>query len=313
MPDNVCQRCQTSLQPSEHCLCVPCFTLCVPCFTQFLWEQVWPPMEEVMHCYLPAGWEAVLVESVAQQFIAAWSHAPMGGLTPNIILSAHVEAAAVRWRTVTARLEELRPLAETLPPPVQLAGLTCIAVAIRDLARQYVRQYFNFDIDQKRFVPGGVGPQLTPAGEISLSPAEMHTLVAACQDAALCESLLLAGLEALWGAQQLGGKTGSECMQAAVEAMLAVLRSLPLFVGPLMESLLEQQQEQGTISLAGWACTQISLEHNSRLRHTLAHDDLAVTAPPMSDFATLCEQLPTATYNTWHEGDGALWRSYAPA
>src|SRR5262249_53399891 len=156
------------------------------------------------------------------------------------------------------------------PPPVQLAGLTCTAVTIKDRAREYVRRHFNFDLDQKRFVSGSVAPQLMPDGEISLSLAAMYTLTAVCQDAALCENLLLTGLEALWGAQQIEGKGGMECMRAAVEAMLTLLRSLPLFVGPLMESPVEHQQEQGMLSVAGWVATKISLERNRRLRQALA-------------------------------------------
>jgi len=56
--------------------------------------------------------------------------------------------------------------------------------------------------------------------------------------------MLLAGLAVLRGAQ-LEGKGASECMQAAVEAMLGVLEALPHFIGTLMESPLEHQQEQG--------------------------------------------------------------------
>jgi DNA-binding CsgD family transcriptional regulator len=255
----------------------------------------------VVHRYLPPGWEAVLVESVAQQFINAWDNALIAELAPNIPLHTHVETAAARWRIVTARLGELWSLANTLPPPVQLAGLTCIAVTIKDRAREYVRQCFNFDLDQKCFVSGSVGPQLAPDGEISLSLAEIHTLTAVCQDAALCENLLLAGLDALWGAQQIEGKEGVECMRAAVEAMLTILHSLPLFVGPLMESPTEPQQEQGMLSVAGWIATQISLERNRRLRQALAQDDLAVDAPRMSPFTTLLEQLPAYTYEVWYQ------------
>jgi hypothetical protein len=176
-----------------------------------------------------------------------------------------------------------------------------IVVAIRDRASQYVHQGYNFDLEERRFIPDGGGPQLTSEGEILLSSAEMDCWVAACQDAMLCETILLAGLEALWRAQQLERKGPSECMQAAVEAMLAILGSLPVFVGSLMESPLERQQEHGTLSVAGWAATQISLEHNRRLRQTLTRDDLAVDAPAMSPFATLLEQLPAHTYEAWHE------------
>jgi predicted XRE-type DNA-binding protein len=129
----------------------------------------------------------------------------------------------------------------------------------------------------------------------------MDSWVAACQDAVLCETMLLAALEALWGAQQLERKGPTECMQAAVEAMLAVLQSLPVFVGSLMESPLEHQQEQGTLSVAGWAATQMSLARNRRLRQALAHDDIAVDAPRMSEFATLLGQLPAHTYEAWYQ------------
>ena len=294
MPDNVCQRCQTPLQPSEA-------GLCMPCFTQFLWEEFWPAMEEVMHRCLPPGWEPVIVEAVTQQFPAAWANARLSGLAPNSPLHTHVQAAAARWRTVPARLEALRSLAGGLPPPVQLAGLTCIALAVRDLARQYVSQYYNLDMDQRRFVRSGVGAQRTPDEEMALSLGAMNTLTAACLDAALCETMLLAGLQALGGSQHLEGKAGSECMQAAVDAMLALLQSAPLCHGTLMESPFEYQQEQGMLSVAGWAATQISLEHNRRLRHALAHDDIAVNAPRMSEFPTLCEQLPAHTYEAWYQ------------
>ena len=215
------------------------------------------------------------------------------GLAPTVPLHTHVQAAATRWRTVVCEPQELRSLAGDLPPPVHLAGLTCLAVAIRDLARQYVRQHFNFDVDQKRFVSGSGGPQRTPDEEISLSRAEMNTLTAACQDAALCEAMLLAGLETLWGAQQLEGKGASECMQAAVEAMLGVLQALPLFIGTLMESPLEQHQEQGTLSVAGWAATQLSLHNNRRLRHALEQDG---SPSEQSPFAAFLAQLPGAVH-----------------
>ena len=296
MPNNACQRCAVPLQPSETGLCESCATPLL----QFLWREVWPSMEECMHRYLPAALEAMLRELVAQRFTEAWNNAPTVGLTPHIPLHVHVQAGAARWRTVFAGLEAVRSSAGGLPPPVQLAGLTCLGVAIRDLARQYVSQYYNFDIDQKRFVPGDDGPQLTLDGDILLS-ADTSPLVAACRDAALCRTMLLAGLQALRGSQHLEGKAGSECMQAAVDAMLGVLEALPLFTGTLMESPFEYQQEQGMLSVAGWAATQISLEHNRRLRHALAHDDIAVNAPRMSEFPTLCEQLPAHTYEAWYQ------------
>ena len=115
MPDNVCQRCQTPLQPSEA-------GLCMPCFAQFLWEEGWPALEEVMHRTLPADWQSGVVELVTQQFLAAWAHASMRGLAPAVPLHTHVQAAATRWRTVSASLKELRSLAGDLPPPVHLAG-----------------------------------------------------------------------------------------------------------------------------------------------------------------------------------------------
>ena len=300
MPNNACQRCAVPLQPSETGLCESCATPLL----QFLWREVWPSMEECMHRYLPAALEAMLRELVAQRFTAAWNNAPTVGLTPHIPLHVHVQAGAARWRTVFAGLEAVRSSAGGLPPPVQLAGLTCLGVAIRDLARQYVSQYYNFDMDQKRFVPGDGGPPLTLDGDMLLSKADISSLVAACLDAALCENMLLAGLQALGGSrgsQHLEGKAGSECMQAAVDAMLALLQSAPLCHGTLMESPFEYQQEQGMLSVAGWAATQISLEHNRRLRHALAHDDIAVNAPRMSEFPTLCEQLPAHTYEAWYQ------------
>jgi len=169
-------------------------------------------------------------------------------------------------------------------------------VAIRDLARQYVRQHFNFDVDQKRFVSGSGGPQLTPDEDISLPRAEVNTLTAACQDAALCEAMLLAGLAVLRGAQ-LEGKGASECMQAAVEAMLGVLEALPLFIGTLMESPLEHQQEQGMLSVAGWAATKLSLRKNRRLRHALEQDG---SPSEQSPYAVFLAQLPGAVHLAYY-------------
>jgi DNA-binding CsgD family transcriptional regulator len=174
-----------------------------------------------------------------------------------------------------------------------MAGLTCLGVAIRDLARQYVYQYYNFDIDQKRFVPGDGGPPLTLDGDILLSKADISSLVAACLDAALCETMLLAGLQALGGSQHLEGKAGSECMQAAVDAMLGVLEALPLFTGTLMESPLEHQQEQGALAIAGWAATQLSLYKNRRLRHALEQDGSPSEQAPYTAFLA---QLPGAVH-----------------
>ena len=296
MPDNVCQRCQTPLQPSEA-------GVCMPCFPPFLWEEFWPAMEEVMHRWLPPGWEPVIVEAVTQQFIAAWSKAPLSGLAPTIPLHTHVQAAAAWWRTVPARLEALRSLAGGLPPPVQLAGLTCIALAVRNLARQYVSQYYNLDMDQRRFVRRGVGEQRTLDEEIARSLGEMNTLTAACQDATLCETMLLAALEALWGAPQLAGKGASECMQAAVDAMLGVLEALPLFTGTLMESPLEHQQEQGAVSVAGWAATQLSLDKNRRLRHAVEQD---ASASEQSLYAAFLAQLPGAVHLAYSTDPDAL-------
>jgi hypothetical protein len=63
MPNNACQRCEVPLQPSETGLCESCATQLL----QFLWRDVWPSMEELMHRYLPAGLEAMLRELVAQR------------------------------------------------------------------------------------------------------------------------------------------------------------------------------------------------------------------------------------------------------
>ena len=290
MPDNVCQRCQTPLQPSEA-------GVCMPCFPPFLWEEFWPAMEEVMHRWLPPGWEPVIVEAVTQQFPAAWANARLSGLAPNSPLHTHVQAAAARWRTVPARLEALRSRAGGLPPPVQLAGLTCIALAVRNLARQYVSQYYNLDMDQRRFVRSGVGAQRTPDEEMALSLGAMNTLTAACLDAALCETMLLAGLAALLETPQLEGKGPSECMQAAVDAMLAILQSSPLFLGTLMESPLEHQQEQGALAIAGWAATQLSLHKNRRLRHALAQDGSPSEQAPYTAFLA---QLPGAVHLAYY-------------
>jgi hypothetical protein len=145
-------------------------------------------------------------------------------------------------------------------------------------------------------VSGSGGSQLTPDEEISLSLAEMNTLTAACQDAALCEAMLLAGLATLRGAQ-LEGKGASECMQAAVEAMLGVLEALPHFIGTLMESPLEHQQEQGALSMAGWAATQLSLRKNRRLRHALEQDG---SPSKQSPYAAFLAQLHGAVHLAYY-------------
>jgi hypothetical protein len=116
MPNNVCLRCQTPLQPSENALSVPCMR-CV-------WQEVWPSVQDVVKRTLRAdqrtacanfvAWIVGLLPELPADVHAAlanivsepnrwWCKAPKGGFASPTPLRCQVKAAADLWRAWTGR------------------------------------------------------------------------------------------------------------------------------------------------------------------------------------------------------------------
>src|SRR5438128_7832366 len=58
MPDeNVCQRCEAPLRPSEYTWCVPC--------ARGVWQDIWPGVRDVINGALPVAERTALAHLVA--------------------------------------------------------------------------------------------------------------------------------------------------------------------------------------------------------------------------------------------------------
>jgi hypothetical protein len=125
MPDNVCQRCDAPLQPSEYTWCVPC--------TECVWRDIWPGVRDVINGALPAerstlasvvAWAAGLLSELPANILAAvadrvsaqsrwWCKTPVDGLASLTPLRHQVKAATEVWRAWAAFQEELKRRSHT--------------------------------------------------------------------------------------------------------------------------------------------------------------------------------------------------------
>jgi hypothetical protein len=148
-----------------------------------------------------------------------------------------------------------------------------------------------------------IGRYLVPRTQVDFAGKDIkRVLFDRFWRAALAEAMFLTGVDIFLWARSLGQRVEAATAIGAEAVRRQIRTFFPLLVGMALHSPSQGEQTRGTIALAGWADSRISLKQNLRLAGAL-RQELAIRGEYYSSSRSkLREYLPANVYRAWYEG-----------